>query len=211
MHGLGQSLPYACAGTMESYGVQGMPNSLFLWEVDGGIIVDTIYGHNNDTVVVRWDYERRDHSITVTEHTESGCFGIPVGGSISVNAPVANIGDEAAVCQNDAYTFDATTSYLNDVTYLWPDGSTGNTYTSGNQGYIWVKITGSDRCYDYDSSYLTVNPLPDINIGKDTTLCGTESIILDPGFYASYQWSTGSISSQITVDGRRIISRSNLG
>ena len=129
MPGHGQSLPYACAGTMESYGVQGFPNSVFFWEADGGIIVDTIYGTSNDTVVVRWDYERRNQVLRVTEQTEFGCFGIPVEANIEVNAPVADIGDNEAVCEDDLFTFDATNSYLTTVTYLWPDSSTGNTFS----------------------------------------------------------------------------------
>jgi gliding motility-associated-like protein len=203
MHGHGQSLPYACAGTMESYGVQGMPNSVYFWEVDGGRIVDSIYSSSNDTIVIRWDYDRRLHSIAVTEQTEFGCYGIPVGGSIDVNAPVANIGDNQNVCQNDQYTFDATTAYNTTVTYLWPDNSTGSTFTTGTEGYVWVKITGADNCSDYDSTYLTLNPLPIVNIGKDTTLCGTETMLVDAGSFSSYQWSTGDIVNPIAVDGRR--------
>jgi gliding motility-associated-like protein len=201
--GHSQSLPFACAGTMEAYGVQGMPNSVFIWNVDGGVLVDTLYGLSNDTVVVRWDYERSVHSITVTEVTESGCYGIPVGGSVQVTAPIADIGDAEEVCQDNLFTFDATTSYSTSVSYLWPDGSTGNTFATGNEGYVWVKITGTDRCYDYDSVYLTVNPLPVIDIGHDTTLCGTSTLLLDAGFFASYQWSTGDIGNPIRVDGDR--------
>jgi gliding motility-associated-like protein len=188
---------------MESYGVQGLPNSVYFWDVDGGTIVDTLYGLNNDSVVVRWDYERRDHSITVTEFTEFGCYGIPMGGNINVSAPVVGIGDDLAVCEDTTITIEPTVDYHLDVTYLWSDGSTGNTYTDNEEGYVWVKVTGTDQCYDYDSVYLTVNPLPIVFLGNDTVLCGTQTMILDPGFYSSYEWSTGDISHQIEIDGRR--------
>jgi gliding motility-associated-like protein len=188
---------------MEAYGVQGLPNSVYFWEVDGGLLVDTIYGLNNDSVIVRWDYERRAHSISVTEQTEFGCFGIPVGGSVTIHAPVANLQDQA-ICSDTVATFDGTITYTTPVSYLWPDGSNGETFTTGTAGYVWVKVTGTDQCADYDSAYLTVNPLPEVYIGRDTTLCGTESMTLDPGVFNEYQWSTGDISSSITVDGRRI-------
>jgi gliding motility-associated-like protein len=203
MHGHGQSLPYACAGNMESYGVKGMPNSVFDWKVDGGIIIDSIYGSNNDTIAIRWDYERRSHSITVTEHTEFGCFAIPSEASVDVNAPVADIGDNEEVCEDDQFTFDATTSYLTDVTYLWHDNSADNTFITGNEGYVWVKITGTDNCSDYDSAHLTVNPLPTVNIGNDTALCGSAVMLVDAGSFAGYQWSTGDIINPHAVDGRR--------
>jgi gliding motility-associated-like protein len=198
--GHGQSLPYACAGNMESYGVQGFLTSVFFWEVDGGIIVD---GQNNDTIILRWDHQRRSHSITVTEHTEYGCFGTPVVANVDINAPVADIGDNEEVCEDDNFMFDATTNYLTDVTYLWPDSSSGNTYTTGTEGYVWVKITGTDHCSDYDSAYLTVNPLPTVDLGKDTALCGTAILLVDAGVFASYQWSTGDIVNPISVDGKR--------
>jgi gliding motility-associated-like protein len=198
--GYGQNIPYACAGNMESYGVQGFANSVFFWEVDGGTIVS---GQNNDTIILRWDYERRSHTLTVTEQTEFGCFGIPVSADIEINAPVADIGDNEAICEDDSYIFDATTSYLTNVTYLWPDSSTGSTFTTNTEGYIWVKITGADNCSDYDSAYLTVNPLPVVDLGEDTALCGTSVLLVDAGDFASYEWSTGDIINPLSVDGQR--------
>lgn len=200
MLGYGQGLPFACAGSMESYGVQGRPNSVFDWVVDGGTIVS---GAGNDTIILRWDYQRRNHSILVTEHTEYGCAGVPVETSLSIQAPVADIGNQEEVCQDSKFTFDAETSYLTTVTYLWSDSSTSSTLSTGSPGYVWVKITGTDGCADYDSSLLSVNPLPLINLGKDTSLCGTSTLLVDAGNFAYYNWSTGDNSSSVTVDGDR--------
>jgi gliding motility-associated-like protein len=196
----GQSLPFACAGSMESYGVKGMPNSVFEWVVDGGTILS---GAGNDTIILKWDYQRRNHSIAVTEHTEYGCAGVPVEANLSIQAPVADLEDQEEVCQDDKFTFDAETSYLTNITYLWSDSSNGSSLTTGNPGYVWVKITGTDGCADYDSSYLTVNPLPLVYLGKDTALCGTSILLVDAGSFAYYNWSTGDNSSSVTVDADR--------
>lgn len=195
-----QSLPYSCTGFTESYGVQGFPNSVFFWEVDGGNITG---GQGNDTIILRWDHDRRNHSISVTEQTEFGCFGIPVEAAVDINAPVADIGDEEEVCENDLYAFNAETSYINDLAYLWSDGSTSSVYSTGTEGTVWVRITGADHCYDYDSAYLTVNPLPVVNIGSDTSLCGTALLLVDAGIFTSYEWSTGDIINPLPVDGHR--------
>jgi gliding motility-associated-like protein len=200
MLGYGQNLPFACAGSMESYGVQGLPNSVFDWVVDGGTIVS---GAGNDTIILRWDYQRRKHSISVTEHTEYGCAGVPVEADLDIQAPVADIGNQEEVCQDSKFTFDAETSYLTNVTYLWSDSSTSSTLSTGNPGYVWVKITGTDGCADYDSSFLTVNPLPLTDLGKDTALCGTSTLLVDAGNFAYYNWSTGDNGSSVTVDGNR--------
>jgi gliding motility-associated-like protein len=99
--------------------------------------------------------------------------------------------------------FDAQTTYLTSVTYLWPDNSTGSSYSTGNEGYVWVRITGTDGCADYDSAYLTVNPLPIVDLGKDTALCGSAELTLDAGIFPTYEWSNGDNSGSVTVDGKR--------
>jgi gliding motility-associated-like protein len=200
MLGYGQSLPFACAGSMESYGVQGMQNSVFDWVVDGGTIIS---GAGNDTIILRWNYQRRNHRISVTEHTEFGCAGVPVEATLSIQAPVADIGDQEEICADSRFTFDAETSYLTNVTYLWSDSSTNSTLNTANPGYVWVKITGTDGCADYDSAQLAVNPLPLVYLGEDTALCGTSTLLVDAGNFAYYNWSTGDNSSSVTVDADR--------
>jgi gliding motility-associated-like protein len=197
--GIGQtSLPYACAGSTEAYGVQGMCNSVFTWEITGGSVVS---GDGSDTVNIRWNYDRAVHSITVTERSEFGCEGTPLTATVRLKAPVVDLADEN-VCQNDQTTFTAFASYDTNITYLWSDGSTGNTLTSGTQGYVWVRVTGADQCVASDTAFLTVNPLPVVRLGRDTVLCGTESMEIDAGFYSTYAWSTGDIVNPITVNGR---------
>lgn len=198
--GRGQGLPYACAGSMESYGVSGMLNSVFIWTVDGGQIIS---GQGNDTVSLRWDYDRRSHLIEVIEQSESGCFGPPVQATLDINAPVADIGDNEEICAEDSFVFNAEISYLTSVTYHWSDSSSGTTYSTGTAGTIWVRITGTDGCADYDSANLTVNSLPVVDLGNDTSLCGSALLTVDAGSFASYQWSTGDIINPVVVDGRR--------
>jgi gliding motility-associated-like protein len=198
--GYGQGLPYACTGNMESYGVQGFTNSVFFWTAEGGEIVS---GQGNDTIIIRWDYKRGNHTLSVTEETEFGCFGIPVEAEVEINAPLADIGDDEAVCDGDLFEFDATTSYITDISYLWQDGSTNATLVAGDSGYVWVKITGSDGCADYDSAFLTVHPLPVVDLGNDTALCGNAMMLVDAGDFANYQWSTGDIINPLPVDGLR--------
>jgi gliding motility-associated-like protein len=186
---------------MESYGVQGMPNSVFFWEIDGGAISN---GQGNDTIVLRWDYARGSHTIAVTEQTEFGCFGIPVESAVDISAPVADIGDNEEVCLDDSLLIDATTSYITPLTYLWSDGSTNPVNYQSTEGYVWVQLTGTDHCSDIDSVYVTVNPLPVVDIGRDTALCGSSMIMVDAGIFSTYEWSTGDIVNPLPVDGRRV-------
>lgn len=199
MLGCGQVLPYVCTGSMESYGVQGSPNSVFMWEVQGGNVIE---GNSNDTVLIQWDSRRGSHRLEVTEITEFGCEGVPVLAYVNLTSPVADIGDESAICAGDSMIFDAETNYFTPLVYLWNDSSTQSTYAGKEEGFVWVKVSGTDGCTDYDSSYLYVNPLPVVSLGEDTALCGNETLVLDAGSgYSFYQWSNGDVINPLVVDG----------
>lgn len=203
MPGTGQVLPYACTGSMESYGVTGYPNSVFIWEIQGG---DIVAGNDNDTIVVHWDARRGSHRLQVVEITEFDCIGNPVQAYVNISAPVADIGDEYEICEGDSIEFDARATYFTPLTYIWSDGSSQSTYTGKEDGYIWVQVSGTDGCTDYDSAYLTVHPLPVIYLGEDTALCGNETLVLNAGSgYSFYEWSTGDIYNPLVVDGRNTV------
>ncbi len=193
--GRGQSLPYACAGTRAAYGVSGYINSAFYWTVDGGSII----ADENDTVVVEWDMTRRVHQIQVVEITPFGCIGAPVMAQVNVRAPDVEIGDEVEICKDDSVLFDAEINYDTQLSYIWQDSSTQATFYGKNGGIVWVKATGLDGCSDYDSAVLIVNPLPVVNLGRDTALCGNSSLELDAGYFAMYNWSTNQIVNPITI------------
>ncbi|MBN2214138.1 MAG: gliding motility-associated C-terminal domain-containing protein [Bacteroidales bacterium] len=192
----GQTLPYACAGSREAYGVDGFKNSLFIWTIEGGEIVEDY----NNIIVVEWDWNVGTHRLEVVEITESACIGTPVTAFLEVNAPQLDIGgNELEICENDVIIVDPDASYMTPLSYEWQDGSSGNTYTTGNEGLVWVRATGTDGCYNHDSATIIVNPLPIIDLGRDTALCGTATIDLDAGFFAYYDWSTNEIINPITV------------
>lgn len=193
--GHGQSLPYACAGARAAYGIDGFENSVFVWEIDGG----TILSDENDSVIVEWNMDRRNHSLTVTEYTEFECMGPPVSASVNVRAPVANIGDVLEVCDLDSLLIDAETLYDTELSYFWKNGSSGSSIFSKGDETVWVRITGADGCSVTDSATIIVNPLPVVNIGRDTSLCGDDVIDLDAGYFASYQWSNNEIINPISV------------
>jgi len=192
----GQSLPFACAGNTEMYGVSGFEGSVFEWIVDGGDIV----ADYNDTVVIQWDYTKRNHRIQVVEITMFDCIGTPVEGSVEIRGPEVDLGaDQYEICADGTFEFDAVGNYTEPVLYLWHDGSAGDSYSTGREERVWVKVTDGDGCVDHDTSSLLVHPLPVVDLGPDTSLCGTSTIELDAGFYSFYDWSTGDIGTPVTV------------
>lgn len=81
--------------------------------------------------------------------------------------------------------------YINDTILVNPDTST----------MYYVHIT--DMCQDTisDSIYVTVEDIPVVNLGTDTTICTGDELVLESqtGTYNNYLWSTGDTTSSITI------------
>ena len=62
-------------------------------------------------------------------------------------------------------------------------------------------LTGTDvnGCTSLDTVSITVNPLPTVNLGNDTTsICQGDSVLLDAGSgHTNYLWSTGETTQTI--------------
>ncbi len=50
-----------------------------------------------------------------------------------------------------------------------------------------------------DSVTIEVLEMPELELGNDTTLCGGDSLVLEPGDFATYLWQDGSTGSTYTV------------
>ena len=92
-------------------------------------------------------------------------------------------------------------------TYLWisdPEGfeSTEQSPVIEPAMTTWYFVTMTDeRGTASDSILITVRPLPEVDLGADTIICGNGQIILDAGDQGiGYEWSTGETTQTITVD-----------
>ncbi len=64
---------------------------------------------------------------------------------------------------------------------------------------IFYSITDNNGCSNIDSSTITVNPQPIIDITSDTSTCFGESVTLSANGGINYAWSNGSITASISV------------
>lgn len=113
-------------------------------------------------------------------------------------APQVFLGVDTVLCKNEPYLLNAGSGYKD---YTWQNGSTDSIFTVTKTGIYFVKAR--DHC---DNSYLdtirvTFGKAAAISLGKDTSICKNYplTIGIDTGFTA-YQWNTGAITKQITVD-----------
>ncbi|MCD4747214.1 MAG: gliding motility-associated C-terminal domain-containing protein, partial [Bacteroidales bacterium] len=154
----------------------------YLWQ-DGS--VDSTF--TVDTTGVYW--------VIVTD--TNGCAASDTVFVTTSPPPVIDLGCDTSICYGETFTFNVGTGFL---TYLWQDGSTGNSYTADTEGWYWVTV--SNNCgYATDSIYLTVNPLPEINFGNDTSICINNNFWLEPGYgYISYLWQNGTSDPYFEVE-----------
>lgn len=183
-----------CVGdTGIAYFVTGWEGSAFEWTVEEGVITRN-YG---DSIIVDWQVEPGLYSITVQETSENACVGELKRGVVEVVGPDVYLGGDDYVCSGEIFEITAEGEF---ESYLWNDGSTGPSYSTQEEGWISVDVVDAYGCVDSDSIYLTVVDIPVVDLGNDTALCGSQSLILDGGPDGEfYTWSTGDIDRTITV------------
>lgn len=157
-------------------------NTSYLW--NNGAISNSISVSNDSSYWLK---------VTNTD----GCVWID---TINVNfksLPVFDLGLDTFICEKDALTLNA--SVINATNYLWNDNSIAPQIKVYRQNWYWCEVS-KDGCSYRDSLYLTVKPLPIVNLGIDTTLCEGTTIQLNAyNDNASYRWQDNSMGSNYTV------------
>lgn len=117
---------------------------------------------------------------------------------VTVLSVTVNAGADAVICQGNTHTFTATT---NGTGVSWSNGQSGLSMTTGVAGTYIATATNAFGCTNRDTVVLTVNPLPPVNLGNDTTICAGQSVTLQPQTTANqFLWSNGSNGSSIVVN-----------
>ena len=160
----------------------GSGYSQYLWQ-DG----------SNDSV-----YTVYEPGIYWVEVTSS--FGCTARDSITINLfpPIPlDLGNDTTLCIGESVTFYAGSGFID---YVWQDNSGDSTYTAYTTGIYWVTVTDEYGCHATDSIYADFLPLPEVDIGPDTSMCTGEEYILDAGSgFISYQWQNNDTSQYYIV------------
>ncbi|MFN8278503.1 MAG: PKD domain-containing protein [Chitinophagales bacterium] len=87
-----------------------------------------------------------------------------------------------------------------NITYLWSNGATHDTVYLNTPGTYRVTATDAFGCSKSDTIVLRNTSAGIINLGRDTTLCAGQSLVLNAGTgYNSYSWSSGDTTRTKTV------------
>jgi hypothetical protein len=149
-----------------------------------------------------WSTGSDETSITVSESgvyslgiTMNNCTGYDEVEVAFLGVGDFDLGDDVAICDGHTTTISAPL----EGNYSWSDGSEDSDVSIGEEGWVVLEITEGE-CSNKDSLFVTIDPVPEFNLGADTTICDTASLLLDAfvsgGFY---EWSTGSNESFLEV------------
>lgn len=130
-------------------------------------------------------------------NTTTGCQGF---GQFEVTVEDQQVGIFPYIqtfCENDSLSISPPGSFQ---TYEWDNGSNETAIYVSNSGQSTVTLTDDQGCKsDFIISYET-NPLPQpIIVGDTFFFVGQTSLLSTNQNYTSYEWSTGSTASQISV------------
>jgi Secretion system C-terminal sorting domain/Ig-like domain CHU_C associated len=137
------------------------------------------------------------YNVTVTD-TATTCFSNDTV-LVTINAsPAPALGSDSTFCSANAPLVLSAPSGPFD--YQWQDASTGNTFSAAVTGVYSVLVTDSiTGCSASDSVNITVNTSPVVNLGADTTLCGTSFVLNGPAGNLNYAWTPSGNTPSITV------------
>lgn len=121
---------------------------------------------------------------------------------------------ETAICPGEGLSFAATTTNAGLAPrYQWKINGTNTgdnspyyfSNTLANNDLVTCELISGYSCANPIPAIsnvltVTVHPAPVVALDKTTTLCTGASRILNPGDFASYLWSDGSINQTLTVN-----------
>ena len=152
-------------------------------------------------------YEWQDGSINSSYSvSNSGIYsvildlnGCIVGDTIDVsytNLQSLDLGSDTILCPQDTLILDASVSQ-SGVNYIWQDDSSTPTYSVNSPGVYSVTLL-LNGCTMSDTLEVTFDSLPPVDLGPDTSLCFSDTLILDASTASSginYLWQDGSTNS----------------
>lgn len=146
------------------------------------------------------------YTVSVTDGL--GCIALD-SMVVTVNLlPVVNAGADAAICAGANANLGGTPTGPSSSTYQWSPGAGLNNSTAANPiaqpagtTTYTVLVTDGNQCSASDSVTVTVNPLPVINAGQDTSVCLGSSVGLNAIGTGGFSWSPSTGLSATDIAG----------
>lgn len=155
------------------------------------------YTSTNNTIIVSLP---GTYNFIITNN--DGCVSSGSTTLSQYTLPQPNLGDDEGLCANESAVLNPQLSAT--FSYLWSNGKTSSEIEVQTAGDYWVKVSDNNNCIAYDTVKVTVNPLPEVFLGNDTSLCdnGLHQLNLLAKYTttpAKLLWSNGATGDSITI------------
>lgn len=132
--------------------------------------------------------------------TAFNSFGCPSSDTITLyhrGKPVFSLGADKPLCTAGSVQIPGPEDMKE---YFWNTNSKDDTITVSISGDYWLRVTDKYGCQYTDTINIFDVSNPSIDLGNDTVICDTDSLLLTPGTgFAKYTWSTGEDTESIWV------------
>ena len=183
-----------CSGLQTTYNLAYDPcgTNGILWEYLGS---GSLVSSTDSTATIQFGAGGMD-TLIATKLADCSSLSDTLLITVGTGTPV-NIGPDQYLCAG-SIQLDAGSGYTQ---YTWSNGGSNQTTTVTGPGWYWVDVLDQAGCIERDSIYLYANPGPPMpNLGPDTTICGGNIILLDPGTeFVSYLWQDNTTDTVHTV------------
>jgi gliding motility-associated-like protein len=171
----------------------------------------TSYSWNNSVINNTPFTPTSTATYTVTGTDANGCVNTDNVLVTIKPLPATNAGLDQSICIGNQAIFNATGAF----SYSWSNGVANNVpfFPTTTANYI-VTGTNTNGCTKTDTMTITVNALPIVNAGSDTSVCFGQNATLTATGAVSYSWvpgnaTTASISVSPTVTTSYIVTGTN--
>jgi gliding motility-associated-like protein len=176
-----------------------------------GSIVYQLNSHSNATIF-KWQDGSNQAIYRVTqsgkyavEATLNGCSRID---SVEVNVnplPTVELGSDTTLCEGNKLMLTANSEA--GVTYRWDNNMTTDYCLVESKGKYKVTVS-LNGCTQTDSINVGFNPIPTLELGRDTSVCGPITYLLNSSSNArTFKWQDGSTQAnyRVTESGKYMV------
>jgi gliding motility-associated-like protein len=122
------------------------------------------------------------------------------------STPIPQISSISTSCIGDSVNLFSQTMPGASTNWVGPNGFSSNIANpviihldSSKAGY-YCFISTLNGCTGKDSVKITANPLPRFYLGNDTTICGSQPLLLYPGHFSNYLWNNSVTDTSFTFN-----------
>lgn len=188
-----------CIGNTTTLNISGSLNGATNWKVySTGCGSNSVASTPGNSIVL-------SPTTTTTYYVrgEGGCASTStICGMVTVtvspfSTPTLAISGTNSLCAGSTIT--QTVSGAN--TYTWSTGANTSVIFLTPTITTTYNVMGTDGngCSNSTSKTISVNPVPNVNISGNSSICSGSSIILSASGASTYSWNTGATSSSISI------------